>query len=247
MPDSPAALINREACRADLRSQQESVARLVEEQLRPALRDLGTPVLNVGDLDASQRDFLARYFADSVEPILTPLAADAAHPFPFISNLGLNLAVLVSEPGRGNPRFVRIKVPANRPRWVPLPDQAGWVPLEQVIADNLSVLFPRASESACFFFRVTRGAKDDPWADQAGDEDMELSPGAIIGMVTAELTARKYAGVVRLEVSADMPVEPAGLARDSARRRPCRRHRDSRAAEPGGPDGPAGGRPCRAA
>src|ERR1019366_10513826 len=93
-------------------------------------------------------------------------------------------------------------------RWVPLPDHAGWVPLEQVIAANLSVLFPRASEPSCFFFRVTRGAKDDPWADQAGDEDVDLSPGAIIGMVTAELTARKYAGVVRVEVSAGTP---AGL------------------------------------
>jgi len=196
------------ACRAELRSQQELVARLVEEQLRPALGDLGIPILDAGDLDRSQRDFLARYFADSVEPILIPLAADAAHPFPFISNLGLNLAVLVTEPGRRNPRFVRIKVPASRPRWVPLPDHAGWVPLEQVIAGNLSALFPRAVESACSFFRVTRGAKDDPWTGQAGDEDGDLSPGAIIGMVTAELTARKYAGVVRLEVSAGMP---AGL------------------------------------
>jgi polyphosphate kinase len=199
-----------EASRAELRSQQELVARLVEEQLRPALRELGTPILDVGDLDPAQRDFLARYFTDSVEPILTPLAADAAHPFPFISNLGLNLAVLVTEPGRRNRRFVRIKVPANRPRWVPLPGRAGWVPLEQVIVTNLSALFPRASELGCWFFRVTRGAKDDPWADQAGDEDVEFSPGAIIGMVTAELTARKYAGVVRLEVSADMPVSLRG-------------------------------------
>ncbi len=108
------------ACRAELRSQQELVARLVEEQLRPALHDLGTPIMDTGDLDPSQRDFLARYFVDSVEPILTPLAADAAHPFPFISNLGLNLAVRVTEPGRQNRRFVRIKVPANWPRWVPL-------------------------------------------------------------------------------------------------------------------------------
>ena len=90
---------------------------------------------------------------------------------------------------------------------MPLPDDAGWVPLEQVIAANLSAIFPRASQLACSFFRVSRGAKDDPWTDQAADEDADadLSPGAIIEMVTAELTARKYAGVVRLEVSADMP------------------------------------------
>jgi polyphosphate kinase len=204
-PEGLTAAEELEACRAELRSQQERVARLVEEQLRPALRDLGTPILDVEDLNQSQRDFLARYFADSVEPILIPLAADVAHPFPFISNLGLNLAVLVTEPGRPNRRFVRIKVPANRPRWVALPDQAGWVPLEQVIADNLSALFPEALELACFFFRVTRGAKDDPWTDQVADADADASPGAIIGMVTAELTARRYAGVVRLEVSADMP------------------------------------------
>jgi polyphosphate kinase len=209
-PDGLTAAEVLQACRAELRSQQVLVARLVEEQLRPALRDLGAPILDVGDLGPSQRDFLAQYFADSVEPILTPLAADAAHPFPFISNLGLNLAVQVTEPGRRNRRFVRIKVPANRPRWVPLPDQAGWVPLEQVIADNLGALFPRASELACYFFRVSRGAKDDPWADHAGDDDVDLSPGAIIGMVTAELTARKYAGVVRLETSPDMPVSLRG-------------------------------------
>jgi polyphosphate kinase len=197
-----------EACRAELRSQQEQAASLVQRELRPALRDLGIPILDAVDLDPAQREFVAGYCRDSVEPILVPLAVDAAHPFPFISNLGLNLAVLVSEPGRPNPRFVRIKVPANRSRWVPLPDHAGWVPLEQVIADNLGALFPRASHWDCYFFRVTRGAKDDPWIDQADDDDAGLSPGAIIGMVTAELTARRYAGVVRLEVSADMP---AGL------------------------------------
>ena len=209
-PDGLTAAEALEACRAELWSQQESVARLVEEQLRPALRDLGTPILDVGDLNSSQRDFLARYFADSVEPILIPLGADAAHPFPFISNLALSLAVQVTEPGRRNRRFVRIKVPANRPRWVPLPDHAGWVPLEQVIADNLGALFPEAVEPTCYFFRVTRGSKDDPWIDQAGNEHADLSPGAIIEMVTAELTARKYAGVVRLEVSAGMPSDLRG-------------------------------------
>jgi len=196
------------SCRAELRAQQGLVARLVEEELRPALLDLGIPIRNVTDLDPTQREHLARYFAEAVEPILTPLAADAAHPFPFISNLGLNLAVQVMDPGRHRAHFVRIKVPANRPRWVPLPGGAaggGWVPLEQVIADNLKALFPRAAGLTCSFFRVTRGAKDDPWTDLVGDEDPDLSPGAIIGMVTTELTARKYAGVVRLEVSADMP------------------------------------------
>jgi polyphosphate kinase len=195
------------ACRAELRNQQTQVARLVEDELRPGLDAVGIPIRDEANLDPAERAELARYFAEAVEPILTPLAADAAHPFPFISNLGLNLAVQVTEPGRHRCRFVRIKVPANRPRWVQVPNGVGWVPLEQVIAANLRALFPRATEIACSFFRVTRGAKDDPWDDLAGDEDedADLSPGAIIGMVTTELTARKYAGVVRLEVSAEMP------------------------------------------
>lgn len=148
-----------DACRAELRSQQEMTARLVQEQLRPELRELGTPILDAEDLDASQRDYLTRYFTDSVAPILTPLAADAAHPFPFISNLGLNLAVLVTEPGRPRHRFVRIKVPPNRPRWVPVPGGAGWVPLEQVIAANLGKLFPEALGLASYPFRLTRGRR----------------------------------------------------------------------------------------
>jgi polyphosphate kinase len=204
-PDGLTPLQELAACRAELGAQQALVARLVEEELRPALLDVGIPIRDVAGLDQAQRDHLARYFAEAVEPILTPLAADAAHPFPFISNLGLNLAVQVTDPGRPRSRFVRIKVPANRPRWVPLPGGAGWVPLEQVIAANLRTLFPQATGLACSFFRVTRGAKDDPWDDLAGDEDADLSPGALIGMVTTELTARKFAGVVRLEVSADMP------------------------------------------
>ncbi len=195
-----------EACRSELQAQGRQVARLVEEELRPALAARGLPIRDVTDLEPGQREALRRYFDESVEPILTPLAVDAAHPFPFISNLGLNLAVQVTEDGRYRSRFVRIKVPANRPRWVPLGD-GGFVPLEQVIAAHLDRLFPRASDLQCHYFRVTRGAKDDPWTDLATDDEPSLSPGALIGMVTAELSARKFAGVTRVQVSAGMPEE----------------------------------------
>jgi polyphosphate kinase len=131
---------------------------------------------------------------------------DASHPFPFISNLGLNLAVVVTEKNKKRNRFVRIKVPANRPRWVPLSGGSGFVPLEQVIMANLKLLFPKAASFECYLFRVTRGAKDDPWESAPMvDEDNEPAPGGLIVMVTGELTARKFAGVTRLQISDDMP------------------------------------------
>jgi len=195
-----------QACRKELHKQARIVSRLVRSELRPALTAAGIPLLNHTELKKQQRTYMRQYFRESVEPILTPLAVDAAHPFPFISNLGLNIAVEVKETKKKRNRFVRIKVPANRPRWVPLPDNAGFVPLEQVIASNLKLLFPKAAGLNCYLFRVTRGAKDDPWERVClEDDETELAPGCIIGMVTAELTARKFAGVTRLQVSDDMP------------------------------------------
>ncbi|MGD2269160.1 MAG: polyphosphate kinase 1 [Desulfobacterales bacterium] len=194
------------ACRKELHAQARLVSRLVNDGLRPALAAAGMSILDYTGLKKPQRKYLQRYFRESVEPILTPLAVDASHPFPFISNLGLNIAVEVTETKKKRNRFVRIKVPSNRPRWVPLPDNAGYVPLEQVIASNLELLFPSAVGLTCYFFRVTRGAKDDPWEQaQLEDDETEFAPGELIGMVTAELTARKFAGVTRLQVSAETP------------------------------------------
>jgi polyphosphate kinase len=192
------------ACRAELQSQDTLLCRLVEEGLRPALRAAGLPLSDLADLTEPQRQFLRSYFVDNVQPILTPLAVDAEHPFPFISSGTLNLAVLVPVPEKDEPRFVRIKVPDNRPRWVALPDGAGFVPLERVIAANLDLLFPAAPPAEVHTFRVTRGAEGDstPVAE-ATDADEE--PGSILKIVTRELKARKFAGVVRLQVNADMP------------------------------------------
>ncbi len=193
------------ACREELYAQSFEISRLVQRELRPALAEAGIPILEWDALEERHKEHLRHYFRRSVEPVLTPLAVDAVHPFPFISNLGLNLAVLVTEATGARTRFVRIKVPTNRPRWLPLPGGVGYVPLEQVIAANLSHLFPSAAGIKTHFFRVTRGAKDDPWKDQTDECDEDMTPGCIIGMVTAELTARKFAGVVRLQVSAGMP------------------------------------------
>lgn len=194
-----------EVSRNELQRQSAMLSELVEKELRPALIQAGIAILDYDQLDDNQRAQMQDYFHDAVEPILTPLAVDAGHPFPFISNLGLNLAILVKGRGHKKPRFVRIEVPPNRPRWVEV-GKAAYVPLEQVIAANVKQLFHNAEQIECHTFRVTRGAKDDPWDRiPVTDEEPDLLPGSLIGMVTAELTARKFAGVVRLQVSAQMP------------------------------------------
>jgi polyphosphate kinase len=191
--------------RQELRCQTAILCRLIEDELRPALAEAGIPILDYEQLDDSQQSHLAAYFRESIEPILTPLAVDVGHPFPFISNLGLNLGVRIRLEGRRKSQFVRIKIPPNRPRWIAAPG-GGYVPIEQVIGNNLGQMFQGTEQVDFFPFRVTRGAKDNPWDRiPVADEEPDMLPGSIIGMVTAELRARKYAGVVSLQVSEDMP------------------------------------------
>jgi polyphosphate kinase len=197
-----------EACRKEILSQISALSRVMKEEIRPGLKKAGIPIWDYADLDKKQKEYLHEYFQSSVLPILTPLAVDAEHPFPFISNLGLNLAVQVPDKKKGRKRFVRIKVPNNRPRWIPLPDKAGFVPLEQVIAANLDQLFPNSDPVKTYLFRVTRGAEgeDTALSDYPDDDpDAPLAPGVIIRLVTDELKARRFAGVVRLQVDAEMP------------------------------------------
>lgn len=192
------------ACRAEILAQMDLIAQVTGEQIRPALAEAGIPILDWERLDDDQQRAMRRYFEGSVMPVLTPLAVDAEHPFPFIANLGLNLAITVKNKNRD--RFVTLKIPANRNRWVPLPDDGGWVPLEQVVAANLGHLFPDASSVRASLFRVTRGMEGD--VDQRGGLELNgglETPGSIIAQVTDELKARKFAGEVRLEASSDMP------------------------------------------
>jgi len=188
-------------CRREILAQCETLRRVLEDELRPALAGAGVPLLDYAQLPPDHKAALRDTFVGSIAPILTPLAVDAEHPFPFISNQGLNLAVLL--PGGESPRdrFLRVKVPDNHPRWVPLPDGVGFVALEQVIAANLDLMFPQASARQSFLFRVTRGAVGDrSRSDDLGDE-----PGSIVRLVSLDLKARRFAGVVRLEVEASMP------------------------------------------
>ncbi len=195
-------------CWQELQVQAGILDDLIEDVLRPALAAEAIHIYDYQSLAKTDKKYLQNYFKKSVLPILTPLAVDAAHPFPFISNLSFNLAITIINP-EGRTRFVRLKVPSNRSRWVALPKEKGFVPLEQVIAHNLHFLFPKASSFDTNFFRVTRAAKDNPW-DRARLDDHsadELPPGSIISMVTAELNYRKFAGIVRLEVSDSIPKE----------------------------------------
>ena len=191
-------------CREEVLAQVEELSRLMRESIRPALAEIGHPVLDYKQLTKGQKGELQSYFRRTVMPILTPLAVDAEHPFPFISGLGLNLAVTAKEDKRE--RFIRIKVPANRHRWVPVDGGDGHVPLEQVIAANLQLLFPKAAIGRVHMFRLTRGAEAEEDRRQDAEDPGSLTiPGNIVEQVASELKARRFAGEVRLQVSAGMP------------------------------------------
>jgi polyphosphate kinase len=193
-------------CRVEIQQQSQMLARLFRDIIRPELAKAGVPILDYRDLGKKQQEYLASYFENSIQPILTPLAVDAEHPFPFISNLGLNLAIQVTEQKKKQTRFVRLKVPGNRPRWVQLDGGEGYVPIEQVIAAHLGQFFPRATRIETYFFKVIRGVGvDDTDRGVVETELSHLEPGAIIGVVTNELKARRFAGVTRVLVSSDMP------------------------------------------
>ncbi len=195
-----------EACRKEILEQMRRIGRAIEGEFRPQMAKEGLPILNYSELTPRQQESLREYFRQSVLPILTPLAVDSEHPFPFISSLGLNLAVVLPDDHGGRDRFIRIKVPDNRPRWVPVPGDAGFTPLEQVITANFDLMYPSTPPLAVYSFRVTRGAEGEPdrTAELAEDESLE-KPGGIIDQVSRELKARRFAGVVRLELDPSMP------------------------------------------
>src|SRR5207244_3289160 len=143
------------------------------------------------------REFLATEFRARIFPVLTPLAVDPAHPFPYISHLSLNLAVMVRDPVRHQMRFARVKVPPLLPRFVAMPDGRRFVPLEQVIAAHLSALFPGMEIVAHHLFRVTRDADLEVEVDEAED---------LLEAIETIIRQRQRAPeAVRLEVDQSMP------------------------------------------
>ena len=195
------------ACTEEVNAQLEVLYRVMQDEILPGLKKAGMPLLKWEELNADQTDHLRRYFRESVRPVLIPLAVDAEHPFPFISNLGINLAVQVPDADGGRARFVRIKVPVNRPRWVPVVPGKGFVPLEELIRANLAEMFPQSPPRAVYGFRVTRAAEADAGVvdrERRDSENLE-EPGGHVQYVSAVLKARRFAEVVRLQVDRTMP------------------------------------------
>ncbi|MFM7534387.1 MAG: polyphosphate kinase 1 [Acidimicrobiales bacterium] len=179
---------------ADLVDRQESI---VLDELLPALFGVGIELRRWSDLDPADRAHLVQLFEQRVFPVLTPLAVDPAHPFPYISNLSLNLGVTVVDPNGGERRFARVKVPRLLPRFVQLPGTLRFVPLEDLIAAHLSSLFPGMDVTDCWTFRVTRNS------DLTLDDEEEADD--LLAAVEMELRRRRFGRAVRLEVAAGMP------------------------------------------
>ena len=188
-----------ELIRGKARELAQDHARIFLEQVQPALVAAGIEVLCWADLPAAEQLRLHGWFRERVFPVLTPLAVDPAHPFPYISGLSLNLAVLVRDSATGVERFARVKVPDNVGRLVEVqggaPGTARFLPLEDLIGVHLGQLFPGLEVMAHHVFRVTRNA--DLEVEEDRDEDL-------LQALERELSRRRFGPVVRLEVGEHM-------------------------------------------
>src|SRR6266550_2972487 len=186
----------------------EDQARCLRDDILPELKTEGIEILSYRELNRDQQADLDAYFKEKVFPILTPLAVDQSHPFPYISPLSLNLGLMVEAPPgyspadpkqRHGPRFVRIKVPSVVPRLVPVGRlQTKFVLLEELIEANCASLFPGMIVGKCHRFRVTRDADIEIREDEAED---------LLRVIQQEIRQRRFGTPVRLEVSAGMPQE----------------------------------------
>ena len=190
-----------------LRPMLKKQAGYLKQTVFPELAKAGVTIEPYKSLNAKERKKLDKYFRDNLFPILTPQSVDSSHPFPYISNLSLNLGLFI-EPNRQatqpnlrhlfrQKRFTRIKLPPTVPRLVPINEKRNrYALLEEVIAANVQDLFPNMKTSPAFLFRVTRDADIELREDEAGD---------LMRTLEKELQRRRFRFAVRLEVSAAMP------------------------------------------
>jgi polyphosphate kinase len=196
---SPRETLSRIAARTRELAQRH--ARCFLDDVEPALAAKGIRIVHWRTLDDTEQRRLSTYFRDQIFPVLTPLAVDPAHPFPYISGLSLNLAASVRDPESGAERFARVKVPNNVPRFVTVADRGTdegeewFLPVEEMIAAHLAMLFPGMHVLEHHLFRVTRNA--DIEVEEDRDEDL-------LQALERELARRKFGPAVRLEVAETM-------------------------------------------
>jgi polyphosphate kinase len=179
---------------------------VLHNELLPALREHEVKLVEVDSLTGDEWKTIDDFFESQVFPVLTPLAVDPSHPFPYISNLSLSLAVQLKDPETGAEEFARVKVPRSLPRWVPTGVKHHFVPLEKVIAANLSALFPGMDIVGSNVFRVTRYS------------DLELThseePEDLMAMIEEQVFRRRFAEVVRVEIESGTPQDLRELLLD---------------------------------
>lgn len=187
-----------ELVREGVRVMRERMAEAWEGELRPKLRDeAGVVLRDFADLSESEREEVHDTFRKRIYPILTPLAVDPGHPFPFLSNLSLSLALMLVHPDRQTRHFARLKIPTGM-RWIVLPESGHYVPVEQVIAGFVGELFRGMTVESASLFRVTRNA------DVSRDEEVADD---LLRVISEELRERRFAPVVRIEVEPSTPAD----------------------------------------
>jgi polyphosphate kinase len=187
------------------------VIRALEERQQAAHRALhrelsgsGIRIVAYDDLDVDEQKTIRDYYYDNIFPLVTPQTSDPAHPFPFVSNLSLNLLITYCALGESEPCLARVKVPvgAGIPRFLKIDGEQRFVPLESVMVGNLDLLFPGATIESCTLFRVTRNANTELSEEHADD---------LLAMIETEMRDRKLAPIVRLEVMRDMQSLQRGM------------------------------------
>ncbi len=192
-------------CYADVRRFEQRQREVLHDILE-ALKQHDVRLVPYEELTEEQRTEVRQHYLKNIFPLVTPLAMDPAHPFPFVSNLSHNLLVSLRDPQGGDQLIARIKVPlgAGIPRFMRAGASLHFVPLEDVIANNLDLLFPNmmVEVEACEFFRVTRNANTERDEEEADD---------LLAMIESELRDRRFAPIVRLEVGKGMDAAHRGM------------------------------------
>lgn len=190
-------------CSAVVRELEGAKLQLLDNLLA-LLRREEIELLTYADLTARERKQLRDFYFRNIYPLVTPQSIDPAHPFPFISNLSLNLLVTLRYPKEAERSLARVKIPVGTgmPRFIRIGSSSRFIPLEELIRHNLDMLFPEMEVVSCALFRVTRNANTERNEEQADD---------LLAMIESELQDRRFAPIVRLEVAAGMEVVHRGM------------------------------------